>query len=116
MDYEKVLGIALKTLDNKKAEDLSAVLIKDITTLADVFVIATATSTTHVRALAAEVEEKLTEAGMPPHHIEGRASDWLLIDCGSVVIHIFTRKSREFYGLDHMWSDGTALEVGKYLE
>ncbi len=114
MDKE-ILATAVKALDEKKAEELSAVEIEDLTTIADVFVFATATSSTHVRALAEAVEEKLSAAGVEPHHIEGKATDWVLLDYGSVVIHIFGRKSREYYRLERLWSDGKPVDLGQFL-
>ncbi|MBQ7288104.1 MAG: ribosome silencing factor [Clostridia bacterium] len=95
--------------------ELAAVEISELTTIADAFVMATATSNTHVRALADAVEEKLSAIGVEPHHIEGKATDWILLDYGCVVVHVFGRKSREFYALDHMWDDGAQIDVEKLL-
>ena len=78
--------------------------------------ICTATSNTHVRALAEAVEEKLDKAGVKPDHTEGRSSDWLLLDYGTVVVHIFGRKSRDYYSLDRMWSDGETVDLEGVLE
>ena len=75
----------------------------------------TATSSTHVRALCDEVEEKLEEAGVKPHHIEGRTTGWIVLDYGTVIVHIFSRNDREFYGLDKMWSDGEAVDMSEIL-
>lgn len=115
MDYQTVLKTALHALDDKKAMELAAVEISELTTIADAFVMATATSNTHVRALADAVEEKLSAIGVEPHHIEGKATDWILLDYGCVVVHVFGRKSREFYALDHMWDDGAQIDVEKLL-
>lgn len=115
MDYQVVLKAALHALDDKKALELAAVGISELTTIADAFIMATATSSTHVRALADAVEEALSAIGVEPHHIEGRATDWILLDYGCIVVHIFGKKSREFYALDHMWDDGTQLDVQKLL-
>ena len=68
-----------------------------------------------VRALCDEVEEKLEEAGLRPHHIEGKTTGWVCLDYGSVIIHIFTRDQREFYGLDKMWSDGEIVNMEEIL-
>ena len=86
--YEK-LKIAVKALDSKKAVDIKAIKVEDITILADYFVIATGMSTTQVKALADEVDFKLSEAGVEPGHIEGKSSGWILLDYGTVVIHVF---------------------------
>ena len=115
LDDQMILKTALRALDDKKALELAAVEISELTTIADAFVMATATSSTHVRALADAVEEKLSALGVEPHHIEGRATDWILLDYGCLVVHIFGKKSREFYALDHMWDDGTPIDVSQLL-
>ncbi len=115
MEAFEILGLAANTLNDKKAMDMAAVKITDVSDIADYFLICTATSNTHIRALADEVEEKLKAAGVEIGHIEGRTSDWMLLDYGSVVIHIFGRKSREFYSLDRMWQDGEQVDLTQIL-
>lgn len=115
METFDMLKIAANALNDKKAMQLEAIKIDEISDIADYFVICTATSNAHIRALADEVEEKLKEAGVEPGHIEGRASDWLLLDYGTVVIHIFGRQSREFYSLEHMWQDGEQVDLTQIL-
>ena len=115
METFDILKIAANALNDKKAMQLEAIKIDEISDIADYFVICTATSNAHIRALAEEGEEKLKEAGVEPGHIEGRASDWLLLDYGTVVIHIFGRQSREFYSLEHMWQDGEQVDLTQIL-
>ncbi len=115
MEAFEILTLAANTLNDKKAMELAAVKIEDISDIADYFLICTATSNTHIRALADEVEEKLKQAGVEPNHIEGRSSDWLLLDYGTVVVHIFGRNSREFYSLDRMWQDGEQVDLTEIL-
>lgn len=115
MEANEILKIAANALNEKKAKELSAVKVADLTVLTEYFLMATATSSTHVRALADEVEDKLEESGIKPHHIEGRATGWLILDYGSVIVHIFSREQREFYGLDKMWSDGEAVNIDDIL-
>ena len=115
MESNEILKIAANALNEKKAKELSAVKVADLTVLTEYFLMATATSSTHVRALADEVEDKLEESGIKPHHIEGRATGWLILDYGSVIVHIFSREQREFYGLDKMWSDGEAVNIDDIL-
>lgn len=116
METENILKIAANALNSKKARGLKALKIDDLTTLADYFLLATATSSTHVRALADEVEDKLKEVGVEPHHIEGRTTGWLVLDYNSVIVHIFTPTEREFYNLDSMWSDGTEIDLINILD
>ena len=116
MDSQDILKIAANALNNKKARQLKALKIDDLTTLADYLVIATATSSTHVRALADEVEEKLKEQSVEPHHIEGKSTGWIVLDYTSVIVHVFTPQEREFYNLDSMWSDATDINLETILD
>ncbi|HBG55696.1 MAG TPA: ribosome silencing factor [Ruminococcaceae bacterium] len=107
---------AVKVLDKKKAYDLKMIKIRDISTLADYFVIATGTSSTHVKALADELEFQLGQLGVRPGHTEGhRSNSWVLLDYGGVVVHVFTEDARSFYGLDHLWSDGETADLSRVL-
>ena len=116
MEALELIKIAANALNEKKARQLSAVKISDLTVLCDYFLICTATSSTHIRALSDEVEEKLKENGIMPHHIEGKATGWIALDYGEVIIHIFGANEREYYGLDKMWSDGTPISMSEILE
>ena len=116
MDSQNIFKIAANALNNKKAKQLKVLKIDDFTTLADYFVIATATSSTHVRALADEVEEKLKEQSVEPHHIEGRTTGWIALDYRSVIVHVFTPVEREFYNLDSMWGDATEINLKTILD
>ena len=111
----EILKIAANSLNEKKAKEIEAVKIDKLTVLSEYFLICTATSSTHVRALCDEVEDKLEESGLRPHHIEGRSTGWIVLDYGSVIIHIFNRTEREFYALDKMWSDGEPVEISEIL-
>lgn len=110
-----IVEIAVKALDSKKGQDIRAIKIEDLTVIADYFVIATANSSTQVRALAEEVEYQLELKNQQVHHIEGRSSNWILLDYGSVIVHVFHREAREFYNLDSTWADGQQLDIKKFL-
>jgi len=100
---EKITEILL----DKKAKDVDVIKVENITILADYFVICTGTSTTHIKTLADEVIFKLKEEGIEFHHMEGyESSRWILLDYGSVVIHIFHEEERKYYSLERLWSDG----------
>ena len=116
MNSENILKIAANALNSKKARQLKALKIDGLTTLSDYFLIATATSSTHVRALADEVEEMLKAQGVLPHHIEGKTTGWIVLDYNSVIVHVFTPQEREFYNLDNMWADGTEIELSNILD
>lgn len=116
MESFDIIKIAANALNEKKAAALSAIKIDKLTVLAEYFLICTANSSTHVRSLCDEVEDKLQENGIVPHHIEGRSTGWMVLDYGSVIIHIFSRSDREFYSLDKMWSDGEQVDLEAILE
>ena len=115
MKLNKIIEVAVNALNDKKASNISAIQVGTLTVIADYFIIATATSSTHVRALADAVDEKLFEAGVEPNHVEGKATGWILLDYLGVVIHIFTRDTRDYYNLDRMWDDGTKLNLDDIL-
>lgn len=102
----RIAEIAAAALEDKKGMDVRLLSVGEQTTLADYFVIATATSNTHVHALADEVEFKIKqELGIDPSHIEGyRNNIWELMDYGCVVVHVFTAEGREFYNLERLWN------------
>lgn len=111
-----IVKTAVKAIDGKKGEDIKVIGITDLTVLADYFVIATATSSTQVKAITDEVEYKLDLLGAEAHHIEGRNTNWVCLDYNSVVIHIFHKQQRDFYSLERLWEDGEILDTAKLLE
>ena len=111
-----IVKTAVKAIDSKKGEDIEVIGITDLTVLTDYFVIATATSSTQVKAISDEVEYKLDLLGAEAHHIEGRNTSWVCLDYNSVVIHIFHKQQREFYSLERLWEDGEVLDTAKLLE
>lgn len=100
---EKIVEI----LEDKKAKDMSVVDIGCISILADSFIICSGTSSTHIKALADELEFKMGELGELCRHKEGyETARWILLDYGDVVVHIFHEEDRSFYKLERLWSDG----------
>lgn len=104
--------MAAKAISSKKGLDIQVIEISDISVLADYMVIATGTSSTHVKALADEVEYKLDEAGISVSHIEGyRSNSWILLDYVDVFVNVFSDEAREFYDLDRLWQDGKPVDL-----
>ena len=88
-----------------------------LTSITDYFVIAAGTSTTQVKALADEVEFRLKEAGLPPHHIEGYTQgNWIVLDFYQVIVHVFNEETRKFYALENLWRDGTPGDIKEFTE
>lgn len=101
-----------RALDSKKAQELKLLKVEDLTVLADYFVIASGTSNTHVKALADEVDYQLSQAGIEPSKIEGADSkSWILMDYGSVVVHVFYPETRDFYALERLWADAEPVQL-----
>lgn len=101
-----------KAMDSKKANDIRVLKVEDLTVLTDYFVICTGQSATQVKALADEVEYQLDQAGVQPLHREGMdARNWILLDYGAVIVHVFYPQTRDFYDLEHLWADATPVEI-----
>ena len=103
---DKIASVAQAALDSKNGQNISAIHVAKQTVLADWFVLATGTSNTHINTLADEVEFKVKEElGIDPIRTEGRGNNmWILVDYGSVIVHVFTKEGREFYKLDKLWT------------
>lgn len=106
---EKVKNI-VKFLDDKKAVDVNVLKIAELTVVSDYFVVANGTSTTHIKALADEVDYQMGQIG-EQGRLEGKASDWLLIDFGDVIVHVFLPEAREHYNLEHLWADAEEIAI-----
>ena len=102
--------IAIAALEDKKAEDVRVIDIADVSVLADYFIIASGNNRTQVQSMADEVEQRLGRAGAVPRQVEGyQAANWVLLDFGDVIIHIFDAQNRLFYDLERIWKDGTQI-------
>lgn len=115
MERTELLKNIVTTLDNKKASDIKALEITDLTVVADYFIIATGTSGTHIRALADEVEDAMTKLGVEPNHVEGKSTGWILLDYGTAVVHLFTADQREHFNLERLWADANDLDLSAYI-
>ena len=98
-------------LDNKKGRDIKVLHVEDVSNIADYFVVCTATSNTHVKALSGEVEYQLERRGVNAYHVEGRDNNsWVVLDYCNVLVHIFNREARDFYNLDKLYENTTPVE------
>jgi len=97
--------------EDRKAKNIRLLEITDLTVLADYFLIATANSKTHIKTMAEEMAQQLKQNGEPVHRIEGHGgNNWMLLDFGCVVVHLFLPEAREFYNLDRVWADAKTVE------
>lgn len=115
MDRTELMKKIVATLDNKKATNIKSLEITELTSVADYFVIATGTSGTHIRALSDEVQDTLTKEGIEPKNVEGKSTGWILIDYGTVVVHLFTPDQRELYSLEHLWGDAKEFDISSIV-
>lgn len=107
---QQIAEFIVSVLDGKKAKDIKLLHVEKHTVLADYFVVCSGNSRTQIKSLADEVEYKMTESGYEPLHVEGgRGDSWILLDYGSVIIHVFGRDARDFYNLEKLY-DGTVEE------
>jgi len=108
---EKALEIAKGVL-GKKGEDVALLYVGELSTLADYYLICSASSEPHIWAIVDSVETLLQKNKLKPFGIEGRkGSSWVLVDCGNVIVHIFTQESRAFYHLDGLWADAPRIDL-----
>jgi len=93
-------------LDKKFGQDIVVMDLRQVSTIADFFVIATGGSAPQLQALAETTEEILTKQGIPLGHTEGlRGGQWMLLDFGTIIVHLFDKESRDFYKLERLWGD-----------
>lgn len=105
------MRIVLAALDDMKAEDIVTIDLTGKTAIADTMVVASGRSNRHVGSIADNVTEALNKAGAKGIRSEGQPHcDWVLLDAGDVIVHIFRPEVRSFYGLEKMWSDGRKPE------
>jgi ribosome-associated protein len=95
----------IAALDGLKAKDIREIDVRGRTSIADMLIIASGTSTRHVKSLADEVVKFVKKAGMMPLGVEGqREAEWVLVDLGDIIVHVMLPRIREFYGLERLWT------------
>jgi ribosome-associated protein len=103
--------VAAGAISDKKGENVSLLDLSGLLVVTDVFVIASGTSRRHVKTLAEDAEEALRELDRKPVRREGTEyGEWILLDYGDVVIHIFDQETREYYDLEHLWANAPVIE------
>ncbi len=113
MDAKETVRAVCEALLEKKCLELEVLHVERLTELTEYFVICSATSNTQVKALADNVEWRLkTDHDTRVHHTEGyESAQWMLLDYGCVVVHIFMPDARKFYNLENLWKDGTQIPL-----
>ena len=107
-----MVKIAYDALDDKLAEDIKIIDIRSISVLADYFIIADGNNKNQVQAMVDNVQEELFKAGYEMNQMEGyREGNWILLDFGDIIIHIFDKENRLFYDLERIWKDGKEVSI-----
>lgn len=115
-DPEKLAQFIVAVLDSKRAKGIKLLHVEKQTVIADYFVVCTGNSRTQIRALADEVEFKLSQYGISPSYTEGADSGvWVLQDFDSVIVHIFTPDGRDFYKLEKLYQDTTEKDITELI-
>ena len=108
---KEMARIVYRALEDKKGEDICIIDISGISPLADYFIITNGSNDSQVKALVDNVEEKMHKAGYSQIQREGlQTGNWVLLDYGDVVVHVFDKENREFYHLERIWRDGKRIE------
>lgn len=104
--------LAIGALEEKKAEDIRVIDISEVSVIADYFIIATGSNRSQIQALSDNVQERMAGAGFDMKQVEGyNTANWILMDFGDVIIHVFDKENRLFYNLERIWRDGKAIEA-----
>lgn len=104
--------LAIEALEDKKAEDIKVIDISEVSVIADYFIIAGGSNRSQIQALSDNVDEKLGKAGFPAKQIEGYdTANWVLLDFGDIIVHIFDKENRLLYDLERIWRDGKQVDM-----
>ena len=111
LTVEQMVKVINHAIEDKLGRDILILNIGKITSLADYFIITTASSSRQVKAIADKVEEDMTKNGLEPRGKEGIDSQqWVLLDFGDIMVHIFDEENRDFYNLEKLWKDAPVVD------
>ena len=110
MDSKDMVKLAVQALEDKKGADIQIIDIQGVSVLADYFIIADGSNENQVQAMADNVKEQMYKAGYDCRQVEGYATaNWILMDYGDIIVHVFCREDRLFYDLERIWRDGKMI-------
>jgi ribosome-associated protein len=112
VEPEEAVMIAARTAGDKKAADIALLDLREVASFTEFFLICTGTNPRQVQAISNAVEEELRKVRKRPLHIEGYSSaEWILLDYGDFIVHVFSSASRRFYDLERLWRDAKRMEI-----
>jgi ribosome-associated protein len=104
LSIEALTQLAIDALEDMKARDIKTIDVQGKTTITDVMIVATGTSTRHVKSIAENIVIKAKQAGLQPLGTEGeKSSEWMLVDLNDIVVHVMLPETRDFYNLEKLW-------------
>lgn len=105
--FQRLHKVVVTALEDLKARDTREIDVRGKTSVTDLIVVTSGTSTRHVKSIADEVVRAAKKIGLPPIGVEGqREAEWVLVDLGDIVVHVMLPRTREFYGLERLWTVG----------
>lgn len=116
-DSKEILELVVKAADAKRAEDIVALDVQNVSLLADYFVICSGTNERQIQAIVNEVVDQAEQAQIEVKRIEGKDSaKWILIDLNDVIVHVFSQTERDFYNLEKLWSDAPYAPINDWID
>ncbi len=110
MEAKEMTKLAIRALEDKKAQDIKVIDISEISTVADYFIIASGKNRSQIQAMCDNVDETMEKAGVFKKQTEGyQTANWILMDYGDIIVHIFDKENRLFYDLERIWRDGKEI-------
>lgn len=112
MQSNEMVKIAVKALEDKKGEDIRIIDIREVSVLADYFIIASGSNQNQAQAMVDNVDDMLEKAGCTNRQVEGyQNANWILMDYQDIIVHVFSKEDRLFYDLERIWRDGKTIEM-----
>lgn len=114
METLELVKLVAKSLDEKKAEDITVIDIREVSTIADYFIIATGNNPNQLAAMEDVVDETMYKNGVHQKQVEGNSnSTWILMDYQDIIVHLFSSEDRLFYDLERIWRDGKVIDINE---